>query len=126
VAIGIEKLRPELLEKSDAELDRLAAEIEMARAEKARRAEAEKRAKLIDEAQGRVGRLIDDLKWLHDNGLLSEKLRAALTRADGHFNPATFIRVPRAEDVLPSSQPDRPVRRRRRRDPATGELLPLE
>lgn len=119
----IEKLRPELLEKSDAELERLANEIEMARQEKARRGEAERRAKVMAEAGTHVEAVLSGLKWLHAEGFLSAKVTESFTRSDGQFNPATFIRAPRTEDVVTKPRADAPKRRRRRRMP-DGTLVP--
>jgi hypothetical protein len=123
----IEKLRPELLDKSEAELERLAAEIAMAQAEKRRRTEAAERTKRLEEAGDRVARVIEDVKWLHDSGMLSQRVAEAFTRSDGQFNPATYLRVPRAEDVVvraPRAKKEGPRRLRRVRDPETGELVP--
>jgi predicted nuclease with TOPRIM domain len=119
----IEKLRPELLEKSDAELERLAAEIEMARQEKARRSEAERRSKLVAEASDRVEAVIAGLKWLHAEGFLSAKVSETFTRADGQFNPSTYLRAPRSEEVVTKPRGEAPKRRRRRRLP-DGTLVP--
>jgi hypothetical protein len=125
----IEKLRPELLQKSVAQLDREIVERQLAIAYIQRAEETARRAALVDEAASRVERLVDDIKWLHASGFLSAKVTESFTRADGQFNPATFIRPPRAEDVVArpkqATVDTNPVRRRRRRrDPVTGELLP--
>jgi hypothetical protein len=122
----IYKLRPELLDKSDAELDRLKAEIELAQAEKRRLADAKRAAEIAAEAGRHVDAVIESAKWLHDHGLLSQRLTDALSRSDGQFNPATFVRAPRGDDVprARSEKKEGPRRFRRRRDPVTGELVP--
>ncbi|MCG7507031.1 hypothetical protein [Mesorhizobium retamae] len=123
----IEKLRPELLEKSDAELERLRNEIEMAIAEKHKRAEQERRAAIVAEASKHVDAVVAGLKWLHDNQLLSDKMVDVFTRGDGQFNPATYIRAPRGVDDVRAKAVTiggGEKKRRRRRDPVTGQLVP--
>lgn len=131
----IEKLRPELLDKSLAELARLKAEIEMAEAELARREELKAKEALAAEANQHIESVLAGVKFLHDHGLLPERLSQALTRGDGQFNPATFLRAGVTPEQLLTRtitkarkprDPNAPRRRRRRRDPVTGDLLPLD
>ena len=120
----VEKLRPELLNMSVAELERRRTEIDMAIAKKHAEEEAARRAALVDEATGKVDAVVSGLRWLHDNGFLSAKVTEAFSRGDGQFNPAIYVRAPRSiEEVLRTPRKEG-VRRRRRRDPETGELVP--
>lgn len=120
----IKKLRPELLTKSDAELERLANEIALARAHKAHEAEVAAKAALADEANKHIEAVLAGVKFLHDNGILPERMTTALSRGDGQFNPATFLRSVSAEQLVPrSARADRPKRTRRVRD-ADGNLVP--
>jgi hypothetical protein len=121
----IEKLRPELLDLSVAELERRANEIQLAIRAKAEKEEAERRAAVVAEAATHVETVVTGLKWLHDNGFLSGKVTESFTRADGQFNPATYLRAPRADDVRQArvASGDAPKRRRRVRD-ANGNLVP--
>lgn len=91
----VSKLRPELLTKSVAELNRLRDEIELAIGEKAK-AEAEARkAAIIEKARDAYEPMLDTLKLYHENGLLSETIVAALSRQDGTFAPHQKIKKPR-------------------------------
>lgn len=123
IITDIKKLRPELLDLSVAELHRRRDEIDMAISEKAAKEESERRAALVDEAGTRTEAVLDNVKWLHDNGFLAQRLVEALTRSDGQFNPSTFLRKPRAEDTVTRPKSDKPKRVRRRRDPQSGELI---
>lgn len=120
MASDISKLRPELLTKSDAELERLAAEISMAQAEKRRQAEIKAKEELAAEATKRVERVVADIKWLHDNIALPERIVQGFSRNDGTFVPGMILRAPTAESLVPRAGGEK--RRRRRRDPKTGEL----
>lgn len=126
IITDIEKLRPELLDKSSAELERLRNEIDMAIAHKTAKEEAEKRAALIDEAGSHIEAVLKSVKWLHENGFLPERLETALTRGDGQFNPATFLRQPRADDVLrlPVKRASGGQKRTRRVRDEHGNLVP--
>lgn len=121
MAATIDKLRPDLLTKSPAELERLAAEIAMAQAELRRRQEVAEKEALAAEAGERVERVVADIKWLHDNGLLPERVTTGFSRSDGTFAPGMILRAPTAESLVPRAQTEK--RRRRRRDPKTGEWV---
>ncbi|WP_192246114.1 hypothetical protein [Mesorhizobium silamurunense] len=92
----IEKLRPELLDMSVAELERRRAEIDMAITKKAEIEAAAIRAKDVKEADERITRLFEDLRWLYDKNFLSPKLLEAFTSADGQFAPHRSLKRPRA------------------------------
>ncbi|TIN83074.1 hypothetical protein [Mesorhizobium sp.] len=123
MAATIDKLRPDLLTKSPAELERLAAEIAMAQAELQRRAEIKEKEELAREAGDRVERVVADIKWLHDNGLLPERVTQGFSRGDGTFAPGMILRAPSAESLVPRAAVAGEKRRRRRRDPKTGEWV---
>lgn len=122
----IEKLRPELLKKSPAELARLKAEIELAEVELGRRALVAAKEELAAEANTHIDAVVAGVKFLHANGLLPMKLTEAFSRGDGVFTPASVLRNVTAEALVPSMKSTRrkpgEPRKRRRRNPQTGEL----
>lgn len=124
----VDKLRPELLGMSVAELERRRTEIDMAIAQKAREEEIKAKEALAVEANKHIDAVVAGVKWLHDNGVLPEKVAAGFSRADGMFTPAQALRNVTAESLVPrvprARKPTGPVQRRRRRDPKTGELVP--
>ncbi|MER9135134.1 hypothetical protein NKI20_02330 [Mesorhizobium sp. M0830] len=125
MAATIDKIRPELLSKSDAELERLAAEIAMAQAEKKRLADVAAKEELAAEAGARVERVVADIKWLHDNDLLPKRVAEGFSRGDGMFSPAMILRAPTAESLVPREKKPAGDRKfRRRKDPKTGEYVP--
>ncbi|MER9310081.1 hypothetical protein NKI51_12280 [Mesorhizobium australicum] len=125
MAATIDKIRPELLSKSDAELERLAAEIAMAQAEKKRLADVAAKEELAAEAGARVERVVADIKWLHDNDLLPKRVAEGFSRGDGMFSPGMILRAPTAESLVPREKKPAGERKfRRRKDPKTGEYVP--
>lgn len=92
----ITKLRPELLEKSQAELERQMTEIQMALNWKAEEGARKERAAKVAEASTRIDAVLDGLRWLHDNGLLSEKVAGYFTNAKGVFAPHLSFKKPSA------------------------------
>jgi hypothetical protein len=120
----VKKLRPELLDLSVAELERRRNEIDMAIAEKARAEEIKAKEALAAEAGERVERVVADVKWLHDNGLLPERVAQGFSRGDGMFVPSMILRAPTAESLVGGrAAPAGEKKRRRRRDPVTGEWV---
>ncbi|MFC3206915.1 hypothetical protein [Aquamicrobium soli] len=114
----IEKLRPELLEKSRAELARLKAEIELAEAELSRRELVKAKEALAAEANQHIDAVVAGVKWLHDNGLLPDKVAAGFKReGDGMFSPSMFLRNVTAESLAGG----KPQKRRGRMTPAERE-----
>lgn len=91
----IQKLRPELLEISEAEIDRRITELQMAKAHKASEKERAEREAKFAEAGTRIEQVVDGLKWLHEAGFLSEKVTASYTTAGGVFAPHLSFRRPR-------------------------------
>lgn len=92
----ITKLRPELLDKSDAELERLETEIKMARQYKAEEGARKEREAKLAEAGARMETVVDGLRWLNDNGFLSDKVKAMYTTAGGVFAAHLFFKKPKA------------------------------
>lgn len=92
----IEKLRPELLNKSVAELDRMMAEIEMAKAKKAEQEAAKRRAKEYEESIDLTETLLKTVSRLHEIGRLSPRLTQALSKGTGEFTPGLYIKKPRS------------------------------
>ncbi|RWO08254.1 hypothetical protein [Mesorhizobium sp.] len=125
MAATIDKLRPELLEISDAEFERRQAEFELAARERKRRAEIAAKEALAAEAGERIERVVADVKWLHDNGLLPERVTQGFSRGDGMFSPGMILRAPTAESLVPREKKPAGERKfRRRKDPKTGEYIP--
>jgi len=122
----VEKLRPELLTKSLAELERQRAELDMAIERKRREAEVAEKQALAADANGHIEAVLAGVGWLHRNGLLPERLATALTGGNGAFMPASFLRAVSAESLVggPRPKPAGERKTRRRRDPVTGELVP--
>lgn len=92
----VEKLRPELLDMSVAELERRRSEIDMAIERKAAIEAEQQRAKDVEEADGRITQLFEHLKWLHEKNFLAPKLVEAFTSGDGQFAPHRSQKRPRA------------------------------
>lgn len=92
----IKALRPELLDKSQAELERQMAELQMAIAWKAEEGARKEREAKIAEAGVKIDAVLDGLRWLNDNGFLGEKVVAAFTNAKGVFTPHLSFRKPNA------------------------------
>lgn len=128
MAIGIEKLRPELLEKSDAELERLATEIALAQAEKKRRADVAAMEAIAAQASEHVDAVVAGVKFLYEHRLLPERLVTGFSRNDGRFAPGMILRAPTAESLVPkptaARRPAGEKKFRRRKDPKTGEWIP--
>ena len=92
----IEKLRPELLDLSVAELNRRKAEIDMAIARVAER-EAEELRKLEHEESIKLTEdLLKTVTRLHEIGRLSPRLVGALSKESGEFVPGLYIKRPRS------------------------------
>lgn len=121
----INKLRPELLMKSPAELQRQRDEIDLALAELERQAAVKAKAALADEANRHIEAVVAGLNFLHENGILPEKAVTAFTRSDGRFVPATIIRAVTADQLVggPRKASGGAKRSRRVRD-ANGNLVP--
>lgn len=122
----IKKLRPELLTKSVAELERQRAEIEMALAEKAREAEVKAKEELAADANKHIDAILSGVKFLHENGLLPAKVATGFSGSSGSFAPSMFLRsvtaeglVPRAAKVVSGGE-----KKRRRRRQADGSWAP--
>lgn len=121
----IEKLRPELLTKSLAELERQQTEIAMAIERKKHEAEVKAKEELASRANEHIDSVISGVKFLHDNGILPDRIAQAFSRNDGTFNPGTFLRAVTAEQLVPrENMPRRKTGRRRRVRDANGNLVP--
>lgn len=97
VAISdIEKLAPDLLGKSVAQLEREITERQMAIEKVRAKEEAEKREKLLGEAGHKFDQLMDILRWQEQNGFLPPALKEALTDSGGSFAPHKKMKRPRA------------------------------
>ncbi len=119
IITDIKKLKPELLEISDAELDRRMAELEMARAERKRIADVKAMEAIAAQAADHVEAMVAGAKFLHEHGLLPERLVAGFSRGDGMFVPGMILRAPSAESMVPKVAGEK---RKRRRRNAKGDL----
>ena len=120
----IEKLRPELLTKSIAELERQQNELALAIAHKHREAELAEKQELADRANGHIEAVNAGVKFLHDNGVLPARIAAGFTReSDGMFSPSMFLRAVTAESFLTSTLRGGGKPKRTRRTKAEIEAL---
>ena len=106
----IEKLRPELLKSSIAELERKQAEIALAIAHKHREEEVKAKQSLADEINRHIEMASEGIKFLKANGQLPERITEAFSRS-GTFSPAMFLKRVQPEDLISADL--RPKRRRR-------------
>lgn len=116
----IQKLRPELLKKSPAELERMATEIAMAQAYQAREAEVAAKEQLAADANRHIDAVVAGVKWLYDNAMLPEQITTAFSTAGGAFVPARKLSNVTAESLVSSTltqraprDPNAPKRHRR-------------
>lgn len=114
IITDIEKLRPELLTKSPAELERLATEIALAQAELTRRAEVEAKKEIAERANQHIEAIVDGVKFLHENGILPAKIAEAFSRGDGYFVPGMMLRTVSAESLVPRAARSAGPKRHRR------------
>lgn len=125
IITDVKKLRPELMEISDAEFERRAAEFELARQERKRIADVKAMEAVAAQASDHVEAIVAGVKFLHEHGLLPERLVTGFSRNDGTFAPGMILRAPTAESLVPRaprSAPEGEKKRRRRR--VGGELVP--
>lgn len=92
----IEKLRPELLKMSVAELERRKVEIDMAIARKAEEEAETRRKEEYEEAVILTVELVKLVSRLHELNRLSPRLVQALSKDDGSFVPGLYIKKPKA------------------------------
>lgn len=110
----IKKLRPELLDKSIAELERQRTEIDLAIADKRREAEVAAKAALAKEANKHIEAATAAVKFLHEHGVLHEKLITAFTRADGVFTTGNVLKPVTAESLVGGPRKAGGAKRKRR------------
>lgn len=94
VLTDVSKLRPDLLEKSQAELERQMAEIQMAIAYKAEEGARKEREARHAEAVKHVEAIWSGLQFLNEHGFLSDAVREFFTYAKGAFTPHLKLRKP--------------------------------
>jgi small-conductance mechanosensitive channel len=112
----IEKLRPELLQKSKAELERQLAEIQMAIDRKNDEEKKAAVAQTVIDANRHQQAVIEGLKFLESNHLLSDEVKAAFTTGAGVFNPSLrFKEVTADRIILRKEQAEKPRKARRKR-----------
>lgn len=124
----INKLAPELLKKSKAQLEREIVERQLAMAELIRQEEVAAKEQLATDVNRHLEAISEGVRFLHANGQLHKRLEDALTGGNGSFMPSAFLRPVTAEQLVGGPRrvggrrkPGEP-RKRRRRNPETGEL----
>jgi len=95
VLTDITKLNKDLLSLSDNELERRMTELRMAMAYKAEEGARKEREAKIVKASEHIDKVLEGLRWLHDNDFLGETVKAAFTNAKGVFTPHLSMRKPR-------------------------------
>ncbi len=114
----ISKLRPDLLEKSDKELERMLTEIQMAqehRRYEARKAEVASQVQKINAA---IEAFNSSVSTLNEAGFLNPSIKDALTTEKGVFSPHLKHKQVDADRVLVpmmADGDDKPKRTRRKR-----------
>ncbi len=112
----IKKLRPELLDKSLAELRRQQDELALAIAAKEREAEVAAKETLAAEANKHIDAIVAGIKFLHENAIpIASRVFDGFKRGDGMLAPGMLLRNVSA-DQLVGGKADKPVRRRRKRN----------
>lgn len=96
MSTDISKLRPELLTKSLAELNRLKSEIDLAIIEKEKADAEAARIAVLDKAREAYEPLLDTIKLYHEHGFLSSRAVDFFTDKAGSFAPHKAIKKPRA------------------------------
>ena len=107
----IEKLAPELLKKSLAQLEREITERQMAMDRIQREAAIKEKEELAGQANSHIDAINEGVTFLHRHGVLPARITEAFSRGDGMFVPAMILRHITAEKLLPAQ--DKPRRRRR-------------
>jgi hypothetical protein len=91
----IEKLNPDLLKLSAAEIKRRMTELQMALDKKEEQEKAELRKLMIEEAGHHVDAVLTGLRWLEEHKFLSEAVVAFLSTEKGQFMPHLKFKRPR-------------------------------
>lgn len=113
IITDVEKLRPELKSLSDNELERRMTELLM---EKERRDQATKRAEvegIVKQANDHMTAIVSGLRFLEENGLLGEEVKASFTNTAGIFTPHLKFKSVDADRVL--ARRGEPVKKTRRK-----------
>lgn len=105
----IKKLRPELLEISDAEFERREKEMQLARIERARKKELAEKESLATEINKHVEMALEGLKFLRANGRVPDRIVEAFSRS-GTWTPTSFLKTVTPEDLLPADLKKPPQR----------------
>lgn len=112
----IEKLRPELLTKSVAELERQMAELKMALDRKKDEEKKAALAQVVIEANKHQENLVEALKFLEHWLLLPEDVKAAHTTSSGVFNPGIKYKPVTADRIIlrkeQAANPKKPRRKK--------------
>lgn len=111
----ISKLRPELLDKSEKELERMMVEIQMAQEHKRHEARKKEVASLVVKINGAIESFNKAVSDLNDAGFLNPAIRDVLTTEKGVFSPHLKHKQVDADRVLArmAASDDKPKRRKR-------------
>ena len=111
----IEKLRPELLGKSVAELERQMAELQMALDRKKDEEKKAALAQVVIEANNHQENLVEALKFLEHWRLLPDDVKAAYTTTSGVFNPGIKHKEVTADRIILREEQAKKVKKPRRK-----------
>lgn len=114
IITDVEKLRPELLTKSPAELQRMATEIQMAIEHQSQEARRKEVSSIVAEANTHIEAIVAGLRFLEKHNLLSDDVKAAHTSSSGVFTPHLRYKAVDADRVL-ARMSDAPVKKTRRK-----------
>lgn len=114
IITDVEKLRPELLTKSPAELQRMATEIQMAIDHQAQEARRKEVASIVKEANAHIENIVAGLRYLESHSLLSDEMKTAHSSTAGVFTPHLRYKQVDADRVL-ARMGDAPKKTRRKK-----------
>ncbi|NTA27376.1 hypothetical protein [Allorhizobium ampelinum] len=112
----ITKLRPELLDLSDAEIERRVTELNMLKEHRAYEVRRKALDSLVYEANSHIEKIIDGLRFLDKEGLLPDSVRSAFSTDSGSLMPHLKLRMVDADRILArQAKEEKPVRKRRKK-----------
>lgn len=117
IITDVEKLRPDLLTKSPAELQRMATEIKMAIEHQAHEARRKEAAGIVDEANAAIEAIVSGLRTLEKHNLLSDEAKLFYSSATGAFMPHLRFKPVTADRVIVRNA-EKPVKKTRRKNAA--------
>ena len=89
-----------------------------------KRAAIAEKEELAAKANVHIDAVVAGVKFLHENGILPEKISGAFSRSDGMFVPATVLRNVTPEQLVGGPRRGGGLKRTRRVRDAAGNLVP--